>query len=110
MRIAKNGSYQFAVRRWPKEVSCPIRSAPAAQTVEDVSSKNEPVLRRRGKSIPAVKVKLRVGDEFFEKEINSTDEQAVFNIKLEKGDTEIQAWLIDSKGKKYPAYYVYANQ
>jgi arylsulfatase A-like enzyme len=108
--IIKNDSYQFEVRRWPKEVNCPISSAPEAQTVEDVHSKNEPVLRRKGKSIPAIKVKLRVGDEYFEKEINAKDEQAVFNIKLEKGDTEIQAWLIDLEGKKYPAYYVYVNQ
>ena len=48
--------------------------------------------------------------EYFEKEINPTDEQAVFNIKLEQGDSEIQAWLIDSLGYEYPAYYVYVNQ
>ena len=107
--IARNGTYQFEVRRWPKEVSCPINSAPAAQTKGDIYSKNEPVLARQGKIITAEKVKLKVGEEYFEKEINPTDEQAVFNIKLEQGDSEIQAWLIDSLGYEHPAYYVYVN-
>ncbi len=107
--ILKSGSYQFEVRRWPKEVSCPINSAPAAQTKGDIYSKNEPVLVRQGKIINAEKVKLKVGEEYFEKEINSNDEQAIFNIKLEQGDTEIQAWLIDSLGYEHPAYYVYVN-
>ncbi|GAG23716.1 unnamed protein product, partial [marine sediment metagenome] len=108
--ISKNDTYSFEVRRWPKEVSCPIISAPAAQTKEDIYSKNKPVLVGEGKIIPAISVKLRVGNEYFEKEIESNDEQAVFNIELEKGDTEIQAWLTDSQGKEHPAYYVYVNQ
>jgi len=108
--ILKSGSYQFEVRRWPKEVSCPINSAPAAQTKGDIYSKNEPVLVRQGKIINAERVKLKVGEEYFEKEINPTDEQAVFDIKLEQGDSEIQAWLIDSLGYEHPAYYVYVNQ
>lgn len=108
--IAKNGTYQFEVRRWPKEVSCPINSAPAAQTEGDIYSKNKPVLVGQGKIIRAAKVKLKIGDVYFEKDINSNDEQAVFNIKLEQGDTEIQAWLIDSQGNEHPAYYVYVNQ
>ena len=73
-------------------------------------TKNKPVLVGKGKIIHAAKVKLKIGNEYFEKDINSTDEQADFNIKIEKGDTEIQAWLIDSKGNEHPAYYVYVNQ
>jgi hypothetical protein len=42
--IAKNGNYQFEVRRWPKEVYCPINSAPEPQTKEDIFNQNEPVL------------------------------------------------------------------
>ncbi len=48
--IARNGSYQFEVRRWPKEVNCPINSAPEAQTKGDIYSKNEPVLVAAGKN------------------------------------------------------------
>ena len=29
---------------------------------------------------------------------------------VEKGDTEIQAWLKDSQGGEHPAYYVYVNE
>jgi len=108
--IAKSGSYLFEVRRWPKEVKCAINSAPEAQETGDIYSKNMPVLVDRGKIFNVAKVKLRIGDKYFEKEINSNDEQASFNIALEKGDTRVQAWLIDTLGNKYPAYYVYINQ
>jgi arylsulfatase A-like enzyme len=108
--IARNGTFQFEVRRWPKEVSCPMNAAPEAQTKEDIYSRNRPVLVGEGKIIPTERVELRIGDAYFEKEIGSNDEQAVFNIELEKGDTEIQAWLIDQDGMLHPAYYVYVNQ
>ena len=52
---------------------------------------------------------MKIGDETFEKDINLEDTSANFNVKLDKGDTEIQAWLIDEKGNEYPAYYVYVN-
>ena len=105
--IAQNGSYQLEVRRWPKEVNCPISSALEAQTKEDIYSKNKPVLVGRGKIINAEKVKLKIGDKKYEKNISLNDTKADFNIELEKGDTEIQAWLIDTLGNEYPAYYVY---
>jgi arylsulfatase A-like enzyme len=108
--IVRNGTYQFEVRRWPKELSCPIVSAPSAQTRGDIYSKNKPVLVREGKSIHADRVKLCIGNECFEREINPWDEQAVFEIELEEGDTEIQAWLVDEQGKEHPAYYVYVNK
>lgn len=108
--IAKNGTYLFEVRRWPKEVNCPINSTPEIQTKGDIYSNNKTVLVKQGKIIHATKVKLKIGDENFEKDINSNDESADFNITLEKGDTKIQAWLIDSMGNEHPAYYVYVNE
>lgn len=105
--ITKNGNYQFEVRRWPKEVNCPINSAPEAQTKGDIYNQNEPVLIGQGKIIKAEKVKLKIGDMRYEKNINLNDTSADFNIELKKGDTEIQAWLIDTLGNEYPAYYVY---
>ena len=55
------------------------------------------------------KQKLRIGDKQYEKNINSNDMSADFNIELEKGDTEIQVWLVDEHENEYPAYYVYVN-
>lgn len=108
--IAQNGNYQFEVRRWPKEVNLPIKSAPEAQTKGDIYRENKPVLVKRGKIINAVKVKLKIGEKKYEKNINFEDTSAVFNIDLKKGETEIQAWLIDENEKEYPAYYVYVNE
>ncbi len=108
--IAKSGTYKFEVRRWPKELNHSITSAPEAQSEADIYNRGNPVLMEAGTVIPAKKVRLRVGDADFEKEINADDEQADFNVDLTKGDTEVQAWLLDSEGNKYPAYYVYVNE
>jgi hypothetical protein len=108
--IAKNGTYDFEVRRWPKEVNCAINASPAAQNTGDIYSRNEPVLIPQGKTIRATKVKLRIGDAYFEKDISPDAEHVLFNIPLEKGDTEIQAWLVDPQENEHPAYYVYVNR
>lgn len=108
--IANNGTYHFEVRRWPKEVNIPINSAPDAEIMSDIYSKANPVLMQPGKIIPTEKVNLRIGEEYFEKYISLKDEQADFVVELSKGDTDVQAWLIDSKGNEHPAYYVYIDQ
>lgn len=107
--IVQKGTYQFEVRRWPKEIDCHMNSAPGTQSNGDIYRNNKPVLVRQGKIIAATRVKLRIGDKQFEEGINLNDMSANFNIELEKGNTEIQAWLVDEKGNEYPAYYIYVN-
>lgn len=110
LRIAQNGNYVFEVRRWPKEVDCSINDAPEVQAQGDIFHHNKPVLVNAGSIVHASKVKLRLGEEFFEKKIGRDDRSAVFYVDLGSGELDVQAWLIDSLGNEHPAYYVYINK
>jgi hypothetical protein len=105
--VSRQGKYIFEVRRWPKEIDCPISSAPEVNSSSDVDLDNKPVSLPKGKIIKANKVRLRVGTKNYEKVITEKDSFARFVIDLEEGDKDIQAYLIDANKKEYPGYYVY---
>lgn len=107
LTVVRQATYTVEVRRWPKEIDWPISSVPELQTASDIELNKEPVFLPKGKIIKASKVKLRVGTQHYEKTITEKDSYARFNIEMKKGDTEIQAYLIDAKQKEFPAYYVY---
>lgn len=110
VEIASEGNYQFDVRRWPKELNHPISAALPAKKKGDVFSQGKPVIRKKGEAIPAVKVRLKVGDKMQEKEIGDSDNSAVFNLQLPPGPTTVKAWLIDIDGNEQGAYYIYINK
>lgn len=109
VEIAENGRYQFEVRRWAKELNHPITASLAANNVSDITCLGKPVVMGEGKAIPVAKIRLMVGDQQLEKEINASDVSAVFDIKLPAGETRVEAWLVDAEGNEQNAYYVYAS-
>ncbi|MBN2133156.1 MAG: arylsulfatase [Sedimentisphaerales bacterium] len=110
VEIAGDGRYRFDVRRWPKELDHPINaSLPAAET-GDIDSQGRPVRPGEGKAIPAERVQLVVGTAEMEKTIGPNDARATFEVKLHAGPVDVRAWLIDAKGGKRGAYYIYAKK
>jgi arylsulfatase A-like enzyme len=109
VEIAQSGTYQFDVRRWPKELDYAMSGALPADTISDITVLGKPVLVGEGKAIEVVKVRLQVGDKKLEKEIVESDVSSVFDIKLPAGETRIEAWLVDAEGNEQNAYYVYAS-
>ena len=110
VEIAKAGKYQFQVRRWPREVNKPITAALPGQTKSDTTLNSKPWSMGGGKAIPAIKVKLKVGQEVVEKSITDKDTFAEFSLDLSKGNTRIQAWLISKDQKAQGAYYLYVKK
>ena len=110
VEIASAGKYRFEVRRWPKEVNKPITAALSAQTKSDTMLKGKPWVLGPGKTIKAVKVKLKVGEIVGEKNITGKDTFAEFSFNLDAGNTQVQAWLIDKENTEHCAYYVYAKK
>ncbi len=102
--------YQFDVRRWPKELNLPVSSAPEFSSASDIYSRGLPIQTGKGKAIPAVQVELVVGKETFQKKLNDGDVGIKFDVQLPAGPTEVRAWLIDAKGNKHVAYYIYAKK
>lgn len=110
VEIAKDGFYRFDVRRWPKELNHPICAALPANNESDITLLGKPVVIEAGKAIPVVKVRLKVGKQELEKVISKTDVSAVFDLKLPKGNTEIETWLVDANGNEQNAYYTYIRK
>lgn len=110
IEIAEYGSYQFEVRRWPKELNQPITAGLPANNNSDITHLGKPVVIGEGKAIPAVKVRLKVGDRLLESEIKHSDTMVQFDLNLPKGETEVEAWLVDGDGNEKQAYYVYIRK
>lgn len=110
VEIVADGLYQFDVRRWPKEINHPISASLPQNKDSDIFHNGKPVKSPDGIRIHAVKVRLRVGNQEMEKEINDSDVNAVFNLQLPPGPTTIQAWLIDADGGEQGAYYTYIKK
>ena len=109
VEIEKDGLYQFEVRRWPKELNIPISEGLPESQISDITSLGEPVQVGEGKALPAVKVRIKVGNQLKEKEINPSDQLAGFELSLQKGETKIEAWLLDFDWNKQNAYYIYVK-
>ena len=109
VEIAVSGLYQFDVRRWPREINHPISAALPREASSDIFMRGKPVRVGEGRAIPAVKVRLRVGDRQEEKEIGPADVNAVFEMQLQPGPNMVRAWLIDADGHEQGAYYVYVR-
>jgi arylsulfatase B len=110
IEAAAAGTYRFQVRRWPKEVNRPITAALPPAQAGDIYERGRLVQPGPGKAIPAVKVVLQVGETTVERPITEADTNASFDLPLAAGPTRVQAWLVDDKGAKRGAYYVYVTK
>lgn len=110
IEISKNGRYQFDVRRWPKELNHPIRASLPEQSESDITVLGKPFQIKQGKAIPAVKVRLKIGEQVMEKNIGENEASVVFNINLPEGPIDAEAWLIDIDGNEQGAYYIYIKK
>ena len=101
------GTYEFSLRRWPKEVNKPIRSS-IKMTLSSAGGGG--VITRAGKALPITKARLRVAG--FDKTIDVSDDMtaASFNVSLKKGSCDIHAQLLDKKGKAFGAYFLYVKR
>jgi arylsulfatase A-like enzyme len=110
VEMAADGTYQFDVRRWPKELDHPISASLPPAANGDIDSQGRTVRPGEGKAIPAEAVELMVGTKKMEAKISDSDVSARFDVKLNAGPTDVRAWLIDAKGSKRGAYYIYVKR
>jgi hypothetical protein len=93
VEVERNGTYEFALRRWPVEVDKPITAAIA-----------------RGKAITATEARLKIADVDVTKQIPKDARAVIFRVKLKAGKTRLQTWFIDDTGESRGAYYVYVKR
>lgn len=93
VEVARDGTYEFALRRWPIEVDKPINAAIPG-----------------GKAISATIARLKIADVDAAQMIPEGAHAGTFRVQLKAGKTELQAWFVDDKGASRGAYYVYVRR
>jgi len=91
IEVAREGTYEFGVRRWPKESDIAIRDVPEGT-----------------KAFKPTHARLKVGDYDATLPIRDGDKAAVFSVRLAPQRTRLQAWLINDieNGEVNGAFYV----
>jgi len=92
VEVARDGDYEIALRRWPKEVDAPITG-----TIPG------------GKAISATTARLKIADVDETKPVPKDAKAVTFEMKLKAGKTRLQTWFTD-EGESRGAYYVYVKR
>jgi len=93
VEVARDGRYQFELRRWPKELDAPINEAVPG-----------------GKAITATEARLKIADADMTVPVPRDAHAVTFRLKLKAGKTRLQTWFTDNRGNSRGAYYVYAKR
>lgn len=105
VEIVQDGTYEFALRRWPRESKLKMNAAsPERQDVPGVNDFSP------GRAFHITTGKIKIGDVVDERELAANAEELVFRLSLSKGKTELQTWLYDVSGEEFGAYYVYVEK
>jgi len=100
------GPYTISLRRWPKEADAGIRSSVPAFTPFD------PFLGdlEEGKALDIRQARVKLGDKTVTEPVVEDALSVTFDFEVEKGETFLQTWFIDSDGDEFGAYYVYVDK
>ncbi|MHC4431248.1 MAG: arylsulfatase [Planctomycetota bacterium] len=92
--VERDGTYEIALRRWPRELDKPITAA-----------------IQGGKAISAQTARLKIGDIDKTQEIDEDAHSSVFVANLKAGKTRLQTWFMDDQNSELcGAYYVYVKR
>ena len=87
--VERAGTYEFTLMRWPVEAKRRLRE----KFLDDVT-----------------KARLTVGDVDRTVAVGPDADAATFTVELPAGQTRLQTWFIDPKGKTAGAYFVYVKR
>ncbi len=105
VEMAKGGTYNFELRRWPEELDQPITgSIPGRAGVPG----GDPFAE--GKALPLTKARISVGDQEMSADIAANAHEISFELELEAGPTQVKTWLEGDDDIALGAYYVYVSR
>ena len=102
----EDGNYSISLRRWPKEAEAGICASLPAFTPFD------PFLGdlEKGIALDIEQARITLGNNTVTQAVGEDDLDVTFKFEVEKGETFLQTWFIDSSGEEFGAYYVYINK
>ena len=106
LQVAKDGQYEIALRRWPKEADAPITAGvPLFQAFDGQLP--------AGVALPIAQVRLKVGDALDQtKPVPANAKEIIFNVTLKAGTKPpMQSFCLDGSGKELcGAYFAYVTR
>jgi arylsulfatase len=95
----RDGEYEIALRRWPKEADAAITAAvPAFKAVDGMLP--------AGKAMPVAKMRLKIADFDETKPVGADAKAVVFTVNLKAGTKmTMQSWMYDADGKELAGAY-----
>jgi arylsulfatase len=95
----RTGTYEIALRRWPKEADAPITAGvPAFHAVDGGLP--------AGKAMPIARVRLKIGRFDETKPVSPDDKAVTFTLPLEAGKKQLmQTWFYDAQGRELSGAY-----
>lgn len=94
----RDGTYEFAPRRWPEESGLALRAAAPAWTPRDTTTPDHAGFPA-GVALPIAGAELRIGEQRVSASIAAADHAAVFRLPLKAGRTEVEATFQDADGR-----------
>ncbi|MFZ9822337.1 MAG: arylsulfatase, partial [Gemmataceae bacterium] len=91
---AKEGTYEIALSRWPKEAGAGLaEKVPPFKAVDGILPE--------GKALPVASVRLKIGTLDKTVSVKPSDREARFTVDLQAGQKlSMQSWLLDSSGNE----------
>jgi len=86
--IERDGTYEFTLRRWPKEQDSPI---------------SETFLK-------VTKARIQLGKVDLTQDVAPGAKETTFKMKLKAGPAKLQTWFSDAKDKSAGAFFLYAKR
>jgi len=103
LEVARDGTYAFELRRWPREADLPLTAGAPPFEGGDGSLP-------AGTPLPIAKAKLRVGSFEQMREAQVSDTFVRFVVPLKKGTVKAQTWFYDAQENELcGAYYTYVQ-
>jgi arylsulfatase len=106
IEVARDGDYEIALRRWPKEADAAITSGvPAFKAVDGELP--------AGRAMPIAKMRLKIGETLDESQPVPSDAKEIrFRTKLRAGTkTAMQSFCYDASGNELcGAYFAYVTR
>jgi len=87
--VAQAGTYEFSLRRFPAESGLKFCDVP-----------------HKGEAVTYTMAVLKIEKHSEKKPVDMSSDKVTFTVDLEAGPAELDASLIDSRGRKTSAYYV----
>ncbi len=103
--VARPGTYEFELRRWPRESGLRLNEGCAKTPVIDGTF-------IKGNALPIAGARLQMSDVFDQTNQSNEEGTAVsFRTKLAAGPIEMKSWMLDRDDREVcGAYYIYVRR